>query len=137
MAGLDALVQRLEHLASASVKARILAPVRDALHAECIEGFRAQRDPYGIAWAPRKDKRGTWPLLQKTGTGLDSLTARVLGDSVVMRIRGYFLFHQHGTQRMPARMVFPDPASGLGTWSRPLELAAMGAVRELAAGKAA
>jgi hypothetical protein len=135
MAGVTAFIQRLERLAAAQVNQRILARVRDAAHAECVRGFVEQRDPYGASWAPRKDRKSTWPILRKTGAGLDSLTARVVGDRIVMRIRGYFQFHQTGTSRMPARMVFPDSARGLGTWSGPINDAARDAVRELVEGK--
>jgi hypothetical protein len=135
MAGLSAFIQRLERLAAADVKGRVLARVRDAAHAEAVRGFVDQRDPYGRSWAPRKDKRGTWPILRKTGAGLDGLTARVVGDRVVMRIAGYFKFHQSGTRFMVARMVFPEPARGLGTWSGPINDAARDAVRELVEGR--
>jgi len=131
VAGLSAFIQKLERLAAADVKAQVLSRARDVVHDECVRGFVEQRDPYGVSWAPRKDKGGAWPILRKTGAGLDSLTARVAGDRVIMRIRGYFQFHQSGTSRMVARMVFPDPARGLGTWSGPVNDAARDAVRDL------
>jgi hypothetical protein len=131
MAGLSAFIQRLERMAAADVKSRVMQKVADAAHAECIRGFVEQRDPYGTPWAPRK-QGGSWPLLQKTGAGVNSLTARASGERVTMRIRGYFQFHQRGTVRMVARMVFPEPSRGLGTWTQPINDAAVSAVREMA-----
>lgn len=151
MAGVNALVQRLERLAASDIKQRILAKVRDAAHAECIRGFNEKRDPYGTKWEPRKPPTGGWPLLDKTGKGIESLTARVVGDRVVLRIVYYFKFHQTGTthyertnvktQRttraftMPARKIFPDTDRGLGMWREPIQRASVDAVRDLMAGR--
>jgi phage gpG-like protein len=68
MAGLNALIQKIERLAAGEVKQRIASKVADACHAQCVLGFQQQRDPYGVPWVARKGKR-TWPLLDKTGTG--------------------------------------------------------------------
>jgi hypothetical protein len=131
MAGLNDLIARLERFSSQQVIDQMGRKIADACHAQCLAGFRGQRDPYGTPWAPRKDKRGNWPLLDKTGAGVDSLTSRYSAGMVRMRIRGYFRFHQSGTAVMPSRKVFPEQASGLGTWSEPINRAATDAVREL------
>lgn len=147
MAGLSEFIQRLERLATSQVEQRVASKVRDVAHKECLRGFVEQRDPYGVPWAPRKDKRGTWPILDKTGKGVESLTSTVAGGTVRLRMKSYMRFHQTGTTHatrsnvktkreiagysMPARKVFPDPDRGLGTWSQPINDAAREAVREL------
>lgn len=131
MAGFNALIAKIERLQRGEVYQRIGTSIANAAHAECTAGFRGQRDPYGASWASRKDKRESWPILDKTGAGVDSLTARYVNGVVVMRIKGYFKFHQNGTASMPARRVFPEETRGLGTWSGPIQYAATNAVREL------
>jgi hypothetical protein len=131
MAGVNDLIQRLERFATAEVKQRIASKVRDAVHSECVRGFNEKRDPYGTSWAPRKDSRGNWPLLDKTGAGINSLTATASADAVRLRIVSYMKFHQSGTSKMRPRMIFPDPNRGLGLWSEPVHQAAVAAVQEL------
>lgn len=146
MAGLNVLIQRLEHMAATDVKHRIMVKVADVAHAECVRGFHEQRNPYGTPWARRKPPKA-WavrafglmqqdhPLLDKTGAMLNSISARAAGDRVVMRILGYAKFHQSGTSNMAARKICPEQAQGLGLWSAPINRAAVDAVRELAQGK--
>jgi hypothetical protein len=153
VAGLSEFISRLQRLAAGDVIRRAGSAIADASHRECVRGFVEKRDPYGTPWAPRKKPSGwaalVWPddghlLLDKTGAGFDSLTARFTAGRVVMRIRGYFRFHQMGAHHaarsdvatgrtykaysMPARKVFPDPERGLGTWSAPINAAARDAV---------
>lgn len=147
MAGINAFIQRLERMAAADVKNRIMQKVATVAHDECLRGFREQRDPYGVPWAPRK-RPPDWAirafglmqdehkLLDKTGRGVGSLTSRAVGDRVVMRMVDYMKFHQTGTYKMVARKMFPEESQGLGTWSAPINRAAVDAVRELASGKA-
>jgi hypothetical protein len=131
MSGINDLARRLERFAAGEIVQRMARRARDVLHAQAIRGFVEQRDPYGAAWAPRKDRRGTWPLLQKTGAGILSLTATALATGARLAIRGYFKFHQSGTSRMVQRQVFPDPARGLGLWQEPLLVECGQAVREM------
>lgn len=137
MAGINDFILRLQRLSSGQVFDAMGRKMADAAHAQAVAGFREQRDPYGKPWAPRVGNRGGWPLLQKTGAGLDGLTARYVGGIVRMRIAGYFQFHQTGTSKMVARMVFPDNAHGLGVWRDPLNKAATDAVRDLVNGRTA
>lgn len=147
MAGINALIQRLERMAASDVKHRIMQKVTPAAHDECLRGFREQRNPYGVPWAPRKKPRG-WaalafghiedghPLLDKTGKGVESLTSRAVGDRAVMRFgRGYMRFHQTGTKFMDARKIFPEQAQGLGLWAPAINRAAVDAVRQMCEGK--
>jgi phage gpG-like protein len=134
MAGVSDFIAKLEKLAGAEVQDAIANKVATAAHEECLRGFIEQRDPYGVAWAPRKG-RGNWNLLDKTGKGLNSLTADVSRGSARLKIVGYFRFHQSGTSRMVARKIFPDEARGLGTWAEPVRAASVDAVRELVNGR--
>lgn len=131
MSGINALIQRLERFATNEVERRMLGKMRDALHAQAVRGFNEQRNPYGERWAARKDKRGTWPILQKTGAALYGIVSRALTDRVRMTIAPYMKFHQTGTRVMPPRLIFPSPSRGLGSWEGPIMDAATGAVREL------
>jgi hypothetical protein len=74
-------------------------------------------------------------LLQKTGRGLDGMTARYSSGVVRVRIAGYFQFHQTGTRYMVARKPFPEQSQGLGTWREPISKAATDAVRDLVNGR--
>jgi hypothetical protein len=131
MAGLSAFIERLQRIAASDVLQRVGSKLADVTHEQAVLGFAEQRDPYGKAWAPRKDKSGSWPILDKTGAGVDGMTARYVAGRVVLRIAGYFRFHQGGTAVMVARKVFPEPARGLGTWSEPINTAARDAVTAL------
>lgn len=142
MAGLNALIQKIERLAAGEVKQRIASKVADACHAQCVLGFQQQRDPYGVPWKARKKPKAEWALrfgfiddghriLDDSGDMIDSLTARATNGRIVMRILGYARFHQTGTYKMVARKIFPDVSVGLGTWSQPIQDAALNAVREL------
>lgn len=135
MAGFNEFIARLQRLSSGQVIDAMGRKISDACHAEAARGFREQRDPYGKPWAQRKDKRGSWPILEKTGAGLDSLTARYSNGMVRMRIKGYFQFHQSGTRYMVARKTFPEQDRGLGMWREPINRAATDAVRGLVNGR--
>jgi phage gpG-like protein len=142
MAGMSDLIARMQRLSAADVHQRVGTAIANTCHAQAIEGFRGQRDPYGTPWAPRKKVKG-WAalafghiddghrLLDDTGAMINSLTARYSGGRVLMRIKGYAQFHQTGTRNMVARKIFPEEARGLGTWAQPIQDAATNAVREL------
>src|SRR6185503_9468309 len=110
MAGVNALVAKLEKLAASEVMERISFKVANACQEQCIAGFREQRNPYGMPWAPLKPPP-MWvvkafgadfehPILDKTGDMINSLTTRSRGSRVLMRILGYAKFHQYGTIKM-------------------------------------
>jgi phage gpG-like protein len=142
MAGLNELIAKLQRFERGDVVDAIGKSIANACHAACIAGFRAQSDPYGVPWAPRKKATG-WaamafgkmdnghPLLDDTGAMVGSLKARYSRGTVLMSIKGYAQFHQSGTRSMVARKIFPEQAQGLGTWSDPIQRAATDAVREL------
>lgn len=142
MAGVNDLIRRLERFSSGEVYERMGKAIANACHAQCIAGFRAQSDPYGVPWAPRKKVSG-WAavrfghvddghkLLDDTGAMINSLTVRYSRGTVLMRIKGYAKFHQSGTRIMTSRKIFPEQARGLGTWAQPIQQAATDVVREL------
>lgn len=133
MAGLNALIQRLERMGGDQVKQAIASKVAVAAHDACLLGFQQQRDPYGVPWAPRKPSKADngHKLLDDTGRMINSLTSRPTANGVTLRILDYAKFHQSGTRFMVARKVFPDPGQGLGMWREPIERASLDAVREL------
>jgi phage gpG-like protein len=142
MAGLNELIAKLQRFESGAVVDAIGKSIANACHEACIAGFRAQSDPYGVPWAPRKPPKA-WAalafgfidnghrLLDDTGKMVESLKARYSRGTILMSIKGYAQFHQSGTRSMVPRKIFPDQASGLGTWSDPIQRAATDAVREL------
>lgn len=91
------------------------------------EEFRDQKDPYGNSWDP--DKTGTVfdPKhsiqrafkVEKTATGVE-----------VYNTLDFAIYHQTGTDKLPQRMMLPDPNKGLGDWGdniiREMENAALG-----------
>jgi phage gpG-like protein len=142
VAGVNDLIRKLERFSSGEVYERMGRKIADACHAQAIAGFRAETDPYGVPWAPRKKVSG-WaamafghidnghPLLDDTGAMINSLTVRYSRGTVLMRIKGYAKFHQSGTRNMVARKIFPDQSQGLGKWAQPIQQAATDAIREL------
>lgn len=127
---IGALVSKVEALGGAELQRRVMERVAESARRSCLDGFEQQRDPYGMPWARRIDVKGTWPILNKTGSGPASVTAVPSGDLVRMSIDGVFKFHQYGTSKMVARRVFPIQSRGLGLWGAPAREAAMSAVRE-------
>lgn len=104
-----------------------LFATREAL-TEC---FLYQRDPQGIAWAPRKhvygDYRDTNPIL------FDLLSFFRFdvsdGKIKVTNSKYYAFFHQTGTRFMVARQFVPTRGSA-GSFGEKLKLAAVRAVRK-------
>lgn len=143
MASLNALIARIERLATAELKSRVAKKAQAAIHGALIAEFVGERDPYGERWAPRKKATG-WAvrafgliddghkLLDKSGKMIDSITSRASNDGAIIKLRGYAKFHQTGTRNMVARKLFPENSRGLGLWSAPVNEAATAAVRELA-----
>lgn len=145
MAGLNALIQRLERLGAAQVKERVALSIAPALYRETMRCFRDKRDPYGMPWAPRKARPlwasmafgpdTGWPLLNYTGRGIGSVRASAYQSSARLAILGRMKFHQTGTSRMVARKFFPEAGRGLGLWRDAVNEASLKAVRELMKGE--
>lgn len=143
MPGIQELSSRLEKLAGQEVKQRVIEKTRDAAHAQVIQEFNEERDPYGTKWAPRK-RPPNWAvrafglmnenhkLLDKTGKMIGSLTSRAsAGARVVMKLIRIAKWHQEGTKKMAARQIFPDQGRGLGLWAEPLYQASVAAIKDI------
>lgn len=145
MAGVNALIKRLERLGSAAVRERIAKDVAGALYDETMRGFREQRDPYGTPWAPRKKRPlwvalafgedTGWPLLNYTGRGIGSVRAKATRDMVRLTILGRMKFHQLGTIKMVRRAFWPVEGRGLGLWLNAVNKASVEAVRAMMRGE--
>jgi phage gpG-like protein len=81
------------------------------------DGFRAQSDPYGRKWRPKKVPDGRNVLVGKTAnlrTGWN-VTRSTRGGFTVSPSVSYAVHHQFGAPRarIPARMMFPSTKLGL------------------------
>jgi hypothetical protein len=115
------------------------------------DGFKYERDPRGVAWAPRRSgerafnpavfsggsyrqrrNSGGHPLLDKSHTfkngfviaGVNKNGFGITNDTY------YGGFLHEGTKFMPRRRVVPDKADGLGTWAEPLQEVARAFIRK-------
>jgi len=114
--GLEALKRRLERLAEPDLEGA-LAAIGQALVEKVEQGFEREADPYGEPWKPlapstlekrRKKGRGA-KILQDTGVMRRSLNWRLLGrDAVAVGFADRkAIWHQIGTDRIPARPMLP------------------------------
>ncbi|MFQ5495928.1 MAG: phage virion morphogenesis protein, partial [Phycisphaerae bacterium] len=84
-------------------------PVREQMTAAVEENFANATGPQGQAWPARKDPRGTWPLLVKTGTLKAEATrgqAETTDRELTLRVGlVYAATHQYGRAgaNIPAR----------------------------------
>jgi len=83
------------------------------------KGFRQKQDPYGGKWAPRKSGGGR-ALLVRTGAMRNSfhVAGAGAGGFTIASGAAYADFHQHGTSRMPARRMVPNPNDIPARWER-------------------
>ena len=110
--------------------------------------FRAERNPYGLSWAPlqrtrardrraaaRAVARGKTPrggkILQNTGRMRSSVNYQLTGNGFRVSIPvNYATFHQDGTRFMVQRMLVPSSAGGLGPiWLEAFNKAADNVIR--------
>jgi hypothetical protein len=110
-ARLSQLRERLNTLARDDGLRPIFQKLSDEAHSQAIRGFVGQRDPYGKMWPARKSG-GSWPLLDKSGIGINRLSARPTSTGVRISTVGYMKYHLTGTRFMPARKW--APIDGLG-----------------------
>ena len=98
-----------------------LTPVMRHIGEELLSDWRLlwkeEKDPYERKWADlspstkrQKRKRGGYQILVDTGTLLNSFTVEAEKDSVrIGTAVPYAKYHQLGTEKMPQRMLLPDP----------------------------
>jgi hypothetical protein len=86
--------------------APFLDEIGQIVHQSIADRFNAQ----GPGWEPRKDPKGTWPILDKTGRMRDAAettSTRWIMEGTERRIEittpNYGVYHQHGTQKMVKR----------------------------------
>lgn len=73
--------------------------------------FSGHRDPWGNAWKPSRHS------MVRT-SALANPTITTTTGKIRVKPERYWVFHQAGTAKMPARPVFPYGAS---TWDRPIQ----------------
>jgi len=84
-----------------------------------FDAERARSDGGG-SWKDRKNPGDGHPLLQLTGRLLTAAKRAVANTYNIVRVRwdiarvncGYAIYHQRGTDRMPARPFLLDPSRG-------------------------
>src|ERR1700745_2816338 len=107
----------------------VLTRLSEVAYELVMDGFMAQRDPYGRAWKKRKDD-SYHPILDKTGDGIRSIRVRVTGNRTIkFSGKDYMNFHVHGTRNMVARPWRPVVMLG-GKWRRPFERAVVDEVKK-------
>jgi phage gpG-like protein len=112
---LVALERKFARLAAPGFRRELYTELKNEAELQIAEGFDEQRDPYGNAWAPTKDRRS--PILERSGDLRDGFTVVVTGTG--LRIRNampYAGVHQFGDpdRGIPARPMVPVERRGLG-----------------------
>ncbi len=110
---LNRLASRIEKIAAAGGLQPLLSALAAEAHDQTLDCFNQQRDPYGKAWKSRQEPTGGWPILDKTGAGVESITSRPTATGIKIRVgKDYMGFHLTGTSRMVSRKFLP--VDGLG-----------------------
>lgn len=131
---LKSLIGRLQGAAQGKLERKEGELMKNALFATreaLTECFLYQRDPQGVAWAPRKhvygNYRDTNPIL------FDLLSCFRFdvsdGKIKVTNSKYYAFFHQTGTRYMVARRFVPTRGS-VGSFGEKLKLGAVRALRK-------
>lgn len=115
--GVQAVVGVLERVARVDPAAP-LEEIGIYLHRRAIEGFQAQRDPWGVAWHPLSpetvQRKGSDRILEDTGRLRQSIAWRLIGrDAVAVGTNvEYAPYHQSGTHAIPRRPFLPIAEDG-------------------------
>lgn len=131
---LKSLIGRLQSTAVGKLERKEGELMKSALWATreaLTECFLYQRDPQGVAWAPRKhvygNYRDTNPILFDL---LSYFRFEVTDGKVkVTNSKYYAFFHQTGTRYMVARKFLPQRGN-VGTFGEKLKLGAVRALRK-------
>ena len=79
-----------------------------ATHELVLEGFRFERDPYGVPWQPTRRRN---PILQDTFALRNGIVWRADSRGVTVQTSGranaYAAYPQRGTRKMPRRKFVP------------------------------
>ncbi len=129
---LDKLRATMRTLVSAGFKAELSDELGRTSMKLIADQFNAERDPYGLPWAPlsrerARDRRarisaarkGKTPrggkILSNTGRMRGSVNYQATSSGFRVSIPvEYATFHQQGTVHMVKRMLVPTSADGLG-----------------------
>ena len=82
--------------------------------------FEQQKDPYGKKWPKDKTKTPFDPnhVIE------NSFKWSISGSTVTIESDlPYAIYHQTGTDKLPQRMMLPDPDKGFGKWEPQLDKA--------------
>jgi phage virion morphogenesis protein len=125
--GLPELRKQLGGLASPAFRVTMARNLAEEARTQVANGFRGERNPYGIGWAPLKTRQGM--ILQDTGRLRASVAtqATAAGFRIDMPVV-YAAPHQYGSRkkkgrrgrgRLPQRQMIPmESTGGLGPiWS--------------------
>lgn len=87
------------------------------------DSFRAQKDPYGQRWAPRRSesrRSSGKQILVASGVLKGSINSKSSASQFsVGYSQQYGTYHQSGTSKMVQRMMVPDAGRGLpSSWAR-------------------
>lgn len=131
---LKSLIGRLQGAAQGKLERKEGELMKNALFATreaLTECFLYQRDPQGVAWAPRKhvygNYRDTNPILFDL---LSGFVYQVLDGKIkVTNVKPYAFFHQTGTRFMVARRFVPTNGN-VGSFGEKLALGAVRALRK-------
>lgn len=79
------------------------------------EAWSRERDPTtGLGWKARKDPKGSWPILRRSGKMQDKVKIRPVAVGIfATRTTSYGPFHMTGTSRMPARPWLGIPSTAI------------------------
>ena len=130
---LRSLIGKLQSVVSGSLTRKegdLMKNAEFATREALTECFLYQRDPQGVAWAPRKhvygNYRDTNPILFDL---LSGFVYQVLDGKIkVTNVKPYAFFHQTGTRFMVARKFLPTKSS-VGSYGDKIKLVAIRAIR--------
>ena len=130
---LRSLIGKLQSVVSGSLTRKegdLMKNAEFATREALTECFLYQRDPQGVAWAPRKhvygNYRDTNPILFDL---LSGFVYQVLDGKIkVTNVKPYAFFYFTGTRFMVARKFMPTKSS-VGSYGDKIKLVAIRAIR--------
>lgn len=111
---LDELTRKLSRVARMEYADELLKDIGDESIVLIEQGIQRQTDPYGTPWRPRKSGKNIrrLPVLRNLiGTFSRSLRGRQ--TVLVQSSDTHAALHQHGTKRLPKRLIVPETSRGL------------------------
>lgn len=107
----------------AQIPSRIARPIAEGISAELRKQFEQGSDPYGVPWrtlAPYtiRKKGHDLILIEHGDLERDTHARPASGAGVELVSNEIGQFHQTGTERMPARQIFPYRAELPIAWQR-------------------